>query len=409
MSKLTRRGCMALGLAATAAGCAPFDSIMGSLTPAPAAGSAPDSLNGLARAKGLRFGSALGSGPSGAPVLPGDPVDTRGNQFEDPNMRALMIAQCGILVPENELKWYSLRKTPLGFDFKRADRLVDFAEENGMAVRGHTLLWARPQYIPDWVANYDFGSNPRAAAEAMLVEHVKTVCGRYGKRIFTYDVINELIVPETGELEQSAFTKYLGPDVVDVMFHAAREAAPHAQLVYNDYMNWGPKSEKHRAAVLRLLERMRKNNVPIDALGIQSHIGIGFGNEPSDDAGYVKAREIEWRRFLDEVVGMGLDLVVTEFDVNDKNVTGDFAARDRAVAALGRDYLALMLSYPQLRYVMAWGIVDKYSWLQHTSPRPDGLPKRPCPYDDNFRPKLLREAMADAFRAAPARPLMKIG
>jgi endo-1,4-beta-xylanase len=174
-------------------------------------------------------------------------------------------------------------------------------------------------------------------------------------------------------------------------------------------MNWTPKSEKHRATVLKLLERMRKSNVPIDALGIQAHIGIGFGNEPSDDPGYPQKRETEWRKFLDEVVGMGLDLLITEFDVNDKNILGDFAARDRAVAALGRDYLAMMLSYPQLRYVMAWGLVDKYSWLQHTSPRPDGLAKRPCPYDDNFQPKLLREAMADVLRAAPARPSMKIG
>jgi endo-1,4-beta-xylanase len=407
MSKFTRRDCMALGLAATAAGCAQFDSVFG--TGKPAAGSAPDSLNGLAEAKGLRFGSALGNGPSGAPARPGTPPDTRGNQFEDEKMRALMIAQCSLLVPESELKWYSLRKTPVGFDFRRADRLIDFAEKNRMAVRGHTLLWARPQYIPGWVANHDFGPNPRAAAEAMLVDHVKTVCGRYGKRIFSYDVINELIVPETGELEQSAFTKYLGQDVVDVMFHAAREAAPHAQLVYNDYMGWEAKSEKHRATVLKLLERMRKNNVPVDALGVQAHIGIGFDNEPSDDAGYAKVRETGWRRFLDEVVGMGLDLLITEFDVNDKYVLGDFAARDRAVAALGRDYLALMLSYPQLRYVMAWGIVDKYSWLQHTSPRPDGLAKRPCPYDENFQPKLLRDAMADVFRAAPARPSMKIG
>ncbi|HEY0281247.1 MAG TPA: endo-1,4-beta-xylanase [Rhizomicrobium sp.] len=406
MNKFTRRDCMVLGLAATAAGCAPLDSVTNSLTPAPAAGSAPDSLNGLAKANGLLFGNCLGTGPSGAPTRPGAPPDTRANQFDDPDMRALMIAQCGILVPENELKWHSLRKTPEGFDFARADKLVDFAGESGLAVRGHTLFWARPQNIPGWVADYDFGANPRAAAEAMLVEHVKTVCGRYGKRIFSYDVINELIVPETGELEQSAFTKYLGPDVVDVMFHAAHEAAPHAQLVYNDYMSWEPKSEKHRATVLKLLERMKKNNVPVDALGIQAHIG----SSPTGTAeGLADTDFQEWRKFLDDVTAMGIDLIVTEFDVNDKYVEGDIAKRDRVVADYGKSYLDVALSYPQLRYVMAWGIVDKYSWLQRTSPRPDGLPKRPCPYDDNFQPKLLREVMAEAFRTAPARPAVKVG
>ena len=79
-------------------------------------------------------------------------------------------------------------------------------------------------------------------------------------------------------------------------------------------------------------------------------------------------------------------------------------ARDAAVADLARRYFDVMLSYPQLRYVMAWGLVDKYSWLQGRWPRADGLAKRPNPYDDDYRPKPLREAIAAAFRAAPPRP-----
>jgi endo-1,4-beta-xylanase len=410
MSNLSRRNCMTLALAA--AGSLTFEEASGarhrhSPKHAHRAGSAPDSLNGIARSRGLRFGNALGSGPSGAPARPGAIPDTRSNQFDDKKLRALMIAQCSILVHENELKWYALRKTPTGFDFSRADKLIAFAEANGMAVRGHNLLWNRPKYSPPWLEAYDFGPNPRAAAEKMLREHIATVCGRYGKRIFSYDVINETIVPETGELEQGAFTRALGPDVVDIAFHAAREAAPHAELVYNDYMGWEPRSETHRTAVLKLLERMKKNNVPIDTLGVQSH--IGSNSRPNTDPTFSEVQEAEWRRFLDEVTGMGIDLVITEFDVNDRGVPGDIAVRDKAVTALGWAFLDQMLSYKQLRYVMAWGMVDKYSWLQHTAPRPDGLPKRPCPYDDDFRPKALREAMAGAFRVAPARPLMKIG
>ncbi len=77
--------------------------------------------------------------------------------------------------------------------------------------------------------------------------------------------------------------------------------------------------------------------------------------------------------------------------------------RDAAVADLARRYFDVMLSYPQLRYVMAWGLVDKYSWLQGRWPRADGLPKRPNPYDENYKPKPMREAIASALRAAPAR------
>jgi hypothetical protein len=35
--------------------------------------------------------------------------------------------------------------------------------------------------------------------------------------------------------------------------------------------------------------------------------------------------------------------------------------------------------------------------------RPDGMLKRPTPNDDNYQPKPLRQAIAAAFRSAPAR------
>jgi endo-1,4-beta-xylanase len=212
-------------------------------------------------------------------------------------------------------------------------------------------------------------------------------------------VVNEGIDEKTGELRLTPMAKAMGPDFIEFMFNTAHAAAPHAKLVYNDYMSWHANNALHRAGVLKLLERLKKNNVPVDALGVQSHIGA----DPDGNFTIAKADEIAWRHFLDEVTGMGLDLVITEFDVNDRYLPAPIATRDADVAALGRAYLDMMLSYKQLRYVMAWGLVDKYSWLQETTARKDGLPKRSTPYDDNFQPKLLRNAIADAFRAAPMR------
>src|SRR3546814_7794396 len=59
---------------------------------------------------------------------------------------------------------------------------------------------------------------------------------------------------------------------VDLAFHAARAQAPEAELVYNDFMSWGAGSATHRAGVLRLLEGFRARGVPVDTLGIQSHL-----------------------------------------------------------------------------------------------------------------------------------------
>ena len=393
MHDLDRRACLALGLAALASGCA-------SDPP-----TAPETLNALAREKGLLFGSCLGTGPSGAsPSVAFE--GARSKSFDDAAVRALTIEQCGMMVPENELKWYVLRPSPAAFDFRRADILMTFAAEHGLAVRGHTLLWNASKWFPSWVAAHDFGAQPHREAERLLREHIATVCRRYGTRIFAWDVVNETIDPDTGQMRDTVFTKYLGPEVIDIAFHAACEAAPHAQLVYNDYMSWGPGNARHRDGVLSLLERLKKNSVPVDALGVQSHIGPGAS--PAG-ASFGPDDQREWRRFLDHATGMGLDIVITEFDVGDQTMPADIATRDHEVAALARDYFDLMLNYKQLRTVMAWGLVDRYSWLEDRWTRADGLPKRPCPYDDTYRPKPLREAIADAFRAAPARTPMEIG
>ena len=385
MSELSRRHMLALSAAA--------------LAPLPAFARAPDSLNGLAAAKGLRFGSCLGTGPSGAPHGPAfDP--RRSASYDDPHVQAIFARECGILVPENELKWYAVRPTPHVFDFTRADTLMAFAAANGLMVRGHTLLWNSPRWFPKWFETYDFGTRPATEAERLLTEHIKTVCAHGGDTIFAWDVVNETIDHDTGALRDTPFTKYLGPATLDIAFHTARAAAPHAQLVYNDYMSWGPRNAVHRDGVLKLLERMKKTGLPVQALGVQSHIGPG-----ATEAGDVFNAEDQksWRGFLDAVVAMDLDLVITEFDVGDQGFPADIAARDAGVAALAKDYLDLMLSYRQTRYVMAWGMVDTYSWLRDNAPRADGLPKRPCPYDENYQAKPMREAIAAAFRAAPAR------
>ena len=59
--------------------------------------------------------------------------------------------------------------------------------------------------------------------------------------------------------------------------------------------------------------------------------------------------------------------------------------------------------HPQLGDVLCWGMVDRYSWLNGFDPRKDGTRKRGTPYDANFRPKRLRDAIATSFAGAKTR------
>ena len=375
-------GVAALSLAGCAGGAAPA-------SPAPAAG---EGLHAIASRKGMRFGSAIAYGAEGADI----------GSIGNPAYRAIVERECGLLVAENEMKWQAIRPGPDTYDFAAFDAIVRYATSKGLAVRGHTLLWHRPKWMPAWVNNYDYGARPATEAARLVTSHIETVTRRYRGTIHSYDVVNELFDDQTGAFVDTSLSTAMGSHeaVVDLAFRTARAELPDAELVYNDYMSWEPGMANHRAGVLRLLEGFRKRGTPCDALGIQSHIEM----RTIDPATGVGPYEIKaWREFCDAVTGMGYRLLLTELDVKDNGLPADHGARDAGVARYLTAYMEVMLSYPQLRDILAWGMVDKYSWLQGFAPRADGLPQRCCPYGDDYRPHPMRDALADLFAGAAPR------
>jgi endo-1,4-beta-xylanase len=345
----------------------------------------PSSLDAIGAARGIRFGTAVGMG-----------------QFPDAQYRALIEAECGVIVPENELKMHAIHpKGPDDFDFSKADALVDYAIQHGLKVRGHNLIWHHPEWMPKWSETFDYGAKPAERVAQILTRHVETVCRRYASRIYTWDVVNEAVDNKTGVMRQTAFSKAMGsPEaVLDLAFRTARATIPACDLVYNDYMDWG--SDAHRAGVLRLLKGFRDRGVPVDTLGVQAHLSAKPG---IPRGGFGPDQEKVWRGFLDAVTAMGYKLQITEFDVNDTAIPGDFATRDAAVADITRAFLDCTLSYKAANVVMVWGMTDRYSWLQNNkTKRADGLPLRCCPYDADFRPHPMRGAIAESLGRAPAR------
>ncbi len=347
------------------------------------------SLNAIAMRGGRHFGSAIASTPGRA--------DT--GSIQNPAYTRLIKAECGMVVPENEMKWQALRPDPATYDFARMDAIAQWAKANDLALRGHTLLWHRPQWFPEWLNNYDFGATPGIEAERLVTEHIRTVVNRYRGQITSYDVVNEAIDHDRNAPIETSLSRAMGtPEaVLDLAFHTAREELPQGQLVYNDYMSWEPAHRDHCDDVLRLLEGFRQRGTPVDALGIQSHIEM-FSIDPATGVGPYAERE--WRRFLDEVTGMGYRLLITEFDVKDKALPANIAERDAKVADFARRYLDLMMEYDEhLDDVLAWGMADKYNWLQYFEPaeRDDGLEVRGTPYTSDLEPKPLRTAIAQSL------------
>ncbi len=377
---LSRRDCLAIGTAAAATtllpGCTTGSASSAITASTGLAADAP--LRDLAAAKGLRFGSAMAA-----------------RQLQDAQYKQIILNECSTIVAENEHKWYTINPAPGVWNWAPADALVEFAKAEDLTMRGHALLWHRAQYSPGWINDREFTS--AAETEAFVGNYVSQVASRYHPFLYAWDVVNEAIDDQTGEFRQTSLLDKMGEELIDFCFATARENTPDARLVYNDFMSWEDTSAVHRAGVLRFLERLLKRGVPVQGLGLQSHSNYEMPDE------YTREKQRNWVAFVDEVVGMGLEIYITEFDVNDTRMTPDIAYRDEAMASYTRDYFDLMLSYPQLKEILIWGMVDDQNWLQGFLPREDGVLKRPTLYDEHYQPKPMRTAIAEALLAAPER------
>jgi endo-1,4-beta-xylanase len=56
-----------------------------------------------------------------------------------------------------------------------------------------------------------------------------------------------------------------------------------------------------------------------------------------------------------------------------------------------------------VKVVVAFGLTDRYTWLDEDYPREDGRHRRPLAFDRHLQPKPAYHAISHAFRHAPER------
>ncbi|NJL60611.1 MAG: endo-1,4-beta-xylanase [Methylacidiphilales bacterium] len=350
------------------------------------------SLKERAAAKGLMYGTAI----------------RNHHLWEDSKLAETLVKECQILVPEWALKWYipnpALRPEPNIFDFSEVDKILAFAQNKGLQLRGHTLVWH--ESLPPWFQDTVNSNN----AQQILEQHINTVVGRYAGKMHSWDVVNEAInegyllvreqknnIPNNlkNNLRKTPWLELLGDNYIDKAFRLTHQADPTATLVYNDYgLDYDTDAdEAKRNAVLNLLENLKSKGTPIHALGIQAHLDASETNFNPD----------KLRSFLRDVASLGLKIMITELDVTDEKLPSDIEMRDRIIAKTYEDYLSTVLSEPAVTTVITWGISDKYSWLSDFKPRPDKAAVRPLPFDANMNRKLGWNAIARAFDNARLR------
>ncbi len=332
------------------------------------------SLNAHARRHGLVFGSAV--------VIR--------NVQKDADFGELIAEQCGIVVPTNELKMVALRPAADKFNFDAPDFLLGFAKSHKMLMRGHNLCWH--ESVPAWIKEPE----NRAKARQLLIDHITTVCKHYAGQLHSWDVVNEAIDPASvlpGGMRKSFWYEQVGPDYIELAFRTARAADPHAKLTYNDY---GVEFEndgdaERRRLILEMLKDLKKREVPIDAVGIQSHV------KAADPSGFGKGLT----DYMESIRQMGLEIYLTELDVNEDDIqSSDQNERDKIIAQTYSDYLRVALANPAVKLVLTWDFSDRFTWLNggptHHRKQPN-RPQRALPFDSDYKPKQAFFAIRDSF------------
>ena len=350
--RLTRRGLLA-GATALA------------LAPSAAAQNAP-SLAALGRAIGVEIGCCW-------------------SDQGFPGYLDLVDRHCDLIVHEWQLKPRFLKPRADGpWRFAEADAIASAARARGKRLHGHTLYWHHEPIA--WADSEDF-----ATAKQRYGDFIRTVVARYPDAV-SWDVMNE-IAEERTVLRDTFMLSRHGYDFIDFCFRTAHEAAPEAKLVLNDYnLECGEGfCDAKRANMLEILRKLKAMGTPIHALGIQGHLSSRWPPAPSTTAS-----------FIAEVADLGLEVFISEIDVEDVEFDDAITTRDQQVADAYEHFLDAVLVQPAVRRVVFWGLSDAVNWLS-VSDVPRVRSARPALFDRFNQPKPAFHAVVCALRAAPHR------
>jgi endo-1,4-beta-xylanase len=298
----------------------------------------------------------------------------------DPVASAIIANTFSMIADGNDLKFANrLRPTPTTFDYSFGDAVVSWAEHHGLLFRGHCLVWWNA--LPNWFHSYV------TPAKQVMTDHISGVVKHFGGRVYSWDVVNEAICHDNRPdgLRRKPWIDLIGPQYIDLAFQTAHAADPRARLVLNEcYIEHDtPVEIGRRAALLALATRLKKASVPITAIGIQGHLR---GNTALDKPGM--------NTFLKQIRDLGLEIMITEFDVDDIDVPG--ALIDQTVASKYAEFIDLM--GPFVNVITFEGLRDDPNLPR----RPDGLPHRPNLLDIRYQPKPAFSATLKALMS-PAR------
>ena len=314
----------------------------------------------------------------------------RNGGLNNADMRATILREFNSLTHEDDLKPYNTMlqsgstNTNIRVTLNAGARSVlQFAVDNNIPVRGHTLMWHAQ--MPNWFFQADMSNNTNStanlASQAVMFQRMNSYIGNIltfirdeypTLNLYAYDVVNEIFL-DNGNARSPGFGNSndggLSPWVsifgtshawVDSAFtYARRHSAttfPNMKLFYNDYNEYHPDGK--RAAIVVLATRLGPNGLGVlDGIGMQSHLSTSW---PPVGSTYTQA--------LTAFAAVpGIEIHITELDV-----TIESGATQVRQAEIYRDVFRALINAKaggaNITSVTLWGVTDDRSWRDDRHP-----------------------------------------
>lgn len=260
--------------------------------------------------------------------------------------------------------------------FATIDPTLEWCQQNGMQMRGHTLVWHAQ--APDWFFREGYTDKGKYVdretmlfrMESYIAQLMTHVQDNYPGVVYCWDVVNEAVDPGTGDQDSFFLCRTasdsgpnpwyvtIGEDYVEMAFTYARKyAAEDVKLFYNDFNTY--QTEK-RDAIYALCESLKEKGL-IDGIGMQGYWGV--------DSPTIGVLETTIRKFAE----LELEIHITELSV------GVDEEDEESFEKQGQRYASIFMSLKKLdtagggsaniTNVTFFGLIDHYRQGDTTNSR----------------------------------------
>ncbi|KAL5070515.1 hypothetical protein RYX36_021402 [Vicia faba] len=169
------------------------------------------------------------------------------------------------------MKWYSTENVQGQENYTIPDAMLKFAKENGVSVRGHTILWDDENFQPEWVKSLSPDKLREAAAKRM-----NSMVTKYIGQVIAWDEMNE-------NLHCRYFKDKLGENASAIYYSTTYHLDPNTVMFMNEYNTIAYRGENVASPTnyirkVKEIQRFQEIDGISLAIGVQGHFSNGMPN-----------------------------------------------------------------------------------------------------------------------------------